>query len=300
MQKSRKITSRTSSTSTRPEKLAERPGREPQMLRHDLVATLRCGSLGVAQCSHRFLQMLALPLARDQGRLRREKLRTEAHRGHELVDTHPGCTGHRVHALAWLRSQWRPFSCGARSILLTIRHTAVSVADSTPSRKEQGSRKSGAVASTTQSRRLAAAACSAARRTPSRSTDRQSPGCPRCRHRDGKAAEIEMELQHVTRRSRKRRHNGRFAPREPIEQGRLSRIGRTCNGDAEPFAQPLARSGAGATDLVGQRTYEIERLHHGRFRNVFFVGEVDGCFDRALALRSSVGATFPPGRRAGP
>ena len=52
--------------------LAERPGREPELLRHDLLAAVMRGLLCVPQCQHRFLQVRALARTRHQRRLGRE------------------------------------------------------------------------------------------------------------------------------------------------------------------------------------------------------------------------------------
>src|SRR5215510_145764 len=54
------------------EQLAECSGREPQLLRHDLLAPVLRPPLRAAQCDDRLLEPCALALARDHRRLGRE------------------------------------------------------------------------------------------------------------------------------------------------------------------------------------------------------------------------------------
>src|SRR5689334_8241305 len=68
----------------------------------------------------------------------------------------------------------------------------------------------------------------------------------------GIAAEVEMEFEHVAGRAGKWRHDRRLPPRQPVEQGRLSRIGRTGDGNAQALAQTLPLPCPSADDLVGQ------------------------------------------------
>ena len=58
------------------------------------------------------------------------------------------------------------------------------------------------------------------------------PNTRRVEHGYGKAAEIEMKLEHISGCSGKRRDDRRLAARKPIEQRRLPCIGRTGNGHA--------------------------------------------------------------------
>ena len=99
-------------------------------------------------------------------------------------------------------------------------------------------------------------------------------------HGDGIAAEIEMQFQHIARSSGEGRHDRSLAPSEAIEQGRLARVRRPRNGDAQPLAQPFALPCARLADFPGQRPNELERTRHHVLWHVLLVGKIDPGLDQ--------------------
>jgi len=97
-------------------------------------------------------------------------------------------------------------------------------------------------------------------------------------------AEIEMDFEHVARGAGKRRHDRGFAPRQPIEQRRFAGIGRTGDGDPQPFAQPFPLPEACLADLLGQWPNERQRPRHSLFRDVVLVGKIDAGLDQSERL----------------
>ena len=216
MQKSRKITSSTSSTSTRPEQLAERPGRKPQLLGDDLLPAL----LGRVLCARERAQrsrcsVRALALARDQRRLGREKRSGKRdQRVDQFVHALPRSCRNKVNGIR-PRTAIQFFvlrSCPTRSILLTTNQIAVPGGTWIDRRAQHASAARSRVASSTHSTRSAPAACSP-RAAHALLLDRvvglADAGGVEQRHRI--AAEIEMHLD--ARRAWSRETATRSPPR---------------------------------------------------------------------------------------
>ena len=91
-----------------------------------------------------------------------------------------------------------------------------------------------------------------------------------------------MDLDHVAGRPRKGRNDRRLAPRQPVEQGRLSGVGRPGDGDDNPVAQPFAAPAVGerCRDLLAQSRDRRQRRTHEILRHIAFVGKVDPRLDQ--------------------
>src|SRR6266567_5743451 len=71
-----------------PEKLAQRPGRQAKLLRHDFLSAVLRGALRALQREHGLFKMRALTLTRHQRGLGREEALGKArHRVNQFVDT---------------------------------------------------------------------------------------------------------------------------------------------------------------------------------------------------------------------
>ena len=95
------------------------------------------------------------------------------------------------------------------------------------------------------------------------------------------ALEVEMDLDDVPGGAFERRDDRRLAPGDTVEQARLARIGRTCDGDHQAIAQTLATAiiGQHRRDLAPQR----RSLRQGRGQQgggyVGLIGKIDPGLD---------------------
>src|SRR5262249_28929241 len=80
-----------------PEKLAQCPGRQPKLLRHDFFSAVLRGALRTLQREHGFSKMRPLTLARHQRGLESEEAPGKAReRVNQFIDTGTRRAGHKV------------------------------------------------------------------------------------------------------------------------------------------------------------------------------------------------------------
>ena len=108
-------------------------------------------------------------------------------------------------------------------------------------RRRRPRRPAGATASNTNRRNSAASARASARRSPSCSISIGALAQPGgVGEHDRVAGEVDRDLDHVARRAGDRRGDRRLAPRELVQQARLAGVRRPDDRDRDAVAQPLA------------------------------------------------------------
>ena len=121
------------------------------------------------------------------------------------------------------------------------------------------------------------------------------PQPSRIDEQDRQAVEVAPDLDRVARGSGDRRHDRDVATREGVEEGGFAGIGRSGDDDREPLAQALAaRLVEHRADAGVDSPDPAERVILQTGRDVAFVGEIEGRFEKRQRLRAGSPATPRP------
>src|SRR5215831_21297433 len=106
-----------------PEKLAQCPGRQPKLLRHDFFSAVSRGALRALQREHGFLEMRALTLACDQRGLGSEEASGKTReRVNQFIDTSTRRAGYKVNNFLLIESRFNSSSVLRRHQIHFVNH----------------------------------------------------------------------------------------------------------------------------------------------------------------------------------